>query len=298
MTSFQNTKESPSVSEKPTYNNSMPSSESAYVPPNINFPNINPPETNKTDSNKNKPETDETFVNVTPASVTIETRKNDSSFKIFVIVGILIILIIYGAVAYIYYKNKNAKLPTMEVRTTEISNSPKAIFEPQNILIGSGSIVYKNSAGEVKTLVDKNSYPSTGITGFARVVVSPDNMKMCFESIPPSTKPALFVSDVEGIETKQISAGKSSCIWNSNSNVIYYVGKENGIPNANLYVYDLEKSIETNLTSKIMSDTKPDFTLVGLSSDETKLICTFTNPNSEESVSCQIDLATQSFSTL
>lgn len=297
MTSFQDTKEPPSVSEKSSNDNSMPSSESAYVPQDINFPKAFTPDTTKMDSNKNKPETD-TYVNVTPASVTIETRKNGSSFKTFVIVGILIILIIYSAVAYIYYKSKNAKSPTEAIDTSEITNPPKAIFEPQNMLIDSGSIVYKNSAGEIKILVDKNSYPSTGITGFARVVVSPDNMKMCFESIPPSTKPALFVSDIEGIETKQISAGKSSCIWNSNSNIIYYVGKENGISNTNLYVYDLEKSIETNLTSKIMSETKPDFALVGLSSDETKLICTYTNSNSGEPISCQIDLTTQSFSTL
>jgi hypothetical protein len=276
-------------------NNDMPSSESPYIPYIANSSDL-PITTNQNTSNILKPEEPE--IDMTPASVTIESKQGKSGFKTFVVIGIIIIIAVYGVVGFIYYQNKNIKgglSGSIKHNTTIITPTP--LFNPQNVSIDNGSVIYKDPVTNKKILIDKNSFPTTGITGFARVVVSPDNSSLCFESIAPSIKPALFLSDINGSNPRQVSLNKSKCLWSSNSKMIYYVGKEPGVSNVNIYSYNIENTEEENLTAG-SSGLKSDFNLVGLSSDETKLICSFFDPKTENSTQCEIDLKTKNFTSL
>jgi hypothetical protein len=127
--------------------------------------------------------------------VTIESKSGKSGFRTFVIIGIVIILLIYGFVTYEYIQNKNLKnTASSNIITNSDENIPTPSFDSKNIAIENGSIVYKT--GDLSKISCRQEFVSYNRNNrFSRVVVSPDNQKLCFESVPPSTKPALFVSD-------------------------------------------------------------------------------------------------------
>jgi hypothetical protein len=91
---------------------------------------------------------------------------------------------------------------------------------------------------------------------------------------------------------------KNNCLWKSDGSSIYYIGKEPGLPNLNIYTYDLLRSVEDNLTKSAPTNQTPDYAIVGLSTDETKLICSYIDPATDEVQRCEIDLSTSSFATL
>lgn len=232
---------------------------------------------------------------ITTASVTIESKPAGSGFKNFVIFGILLIIVIYGIVAYLYYKNTNLKEVVTGIKEIQISTpTPTPTFNPENVVIENGSVVYKHSDNKKHILVDKNSFPTTGITGFARVLVSPNEKLICFESIPPATKPSLIVADITGSNSKVIGANKSNCLWTKPSNQIIYSGKETGLGNVNIYIYDLNSSTEQNLTTNAILP-PVDFSIVGLSSDESLIICNYTNTSTDETHQCQINIESGKF---
>lgn len=273
-------------------NYAMPSSDSPYIPPPVNGAKAETPI--QTPDKNDFTQT----IDVTPVSVTIESKKGKPAFKIFVFIGVLIIVAVYSIVAYLYFQNKNIKgILSSKISLLKVSPTPTPAFDPKNVVIENGSIVYKEGSGNKKILIDKNAFPTTGITGFAHVLVSPDQKSLCFDSIPPSTKPALFLSSIDGVNAKQVGLNRSKCLWKSDSKTIFYQGKDYGAGNINLYSYSLSNQQETNLTKSAPDSSNTDFEIVGLSSDESKLICSFKNSSDEEK-QCSIDLTTLEFSVL
>jgi len=282
-------------SQPPFNTNAMPDSEYAYVPTQFSTQDLKHENTNTpTQPSQNL----DPVVNVTPASVTIESKKGKSSFKTFVVIGIIITAIIYGAVGFIYFQNQDLKRVIQNLNyKPEVTQSPQKEFNSSLVNIENGSVVYSDS-GSKNVLVDKKAFPETGITGFTKVVVSPDKKWLCFESVPPATRPALYLSDTQGNNVKLISSNKTNCLWRTDSNYIFYQGKDTAKGNLNIYRYDLTTATEENLTKEVLSGISTNFSMVGLSSDESKLICSFKDPENDESFQCEIDLTSLVFSTL
>ena len=101
------------------------------------------------------------------------------------------------ASAKVFSDTQNQKIKKGETSENINSNltptsTPTPSFSPDQVKIKNGSVVREIPGGETTILVDKENYDSTGITGFAKVVVSPDETKICFESWPPAPEHALY----------------------------------------------------------------------------------------------------------
>lgn len=233
-------------------------------------------------------------------------------FKVFVIISILAIIVIYSIVGYLYFKNRQlTSTANVEIITNQVSKSsekeanketqttPTPAFSPSQIKIVNGSVVREIPQGETKVLVRKEDFPSTGIIGFARVVVSPDNQKMCLESLPPATKPALYIANIDGTSTQEISKGKQNCLWANDSQKIFYTDTLIANSSVDIYLYELSLNKEENLTATSSAGIKRAFKIVGLSADETKLICQYQDyGESQKSGNCEVNLETKEITLL
>ncbi|MBN1969283.1 MAG: hypothetical protein JW870_07940 [Candidatus Delongbacteria bacterium] len=227
-------------------------------------------------------------------------------FKIFVIIGIVIILAIWGGVVYLYLQNKSAKESTSQQPQEQeevVKATPTPEFTPDQIKIQNGSVVRKKTDGEVSMLIDKKDYPSTGITGFLKVNVSPNNSKLCFESWSPAPEPALYLSDVDGQNVTEVSPNRQNCLWSNDSQEIYYINTSSKTTPVNIFSYDLQTELETDLTSSsVPSGVVRRFEIVGLSADGTKIICKYENLGgaaaAEEMSECEVDLETGSVNSI
>jgi len=234
---------------------------------------------------------------------TLQPRKSNG-FRTFIFLSIVIIVIIYSVVAYLYFQNQKLKVAkTSTPEATEVSVTPTPAFSPDQVTILNGSVVLEVPGNEVKVLVDKETYESTGITGFARVLVSPNNEKICIESWPPAPEPALYIANVDGSGIIEVSPNRLSCLWSQDSMKIFYVNSSSSTSPANIYLYDIASTTEINLTKDyIPAGSVRRFAIVGLSADASKLMCTYEDVtaavNEETSNQCEIDLQTNQVTIL
>ena len=237
------------------------------------------------------------------AQFTGVSKKSGSGFKFFVIFSIIVIVVIYAGVAYLYSQNqklKNGSENTDAQLTPTLTPTPA--FSPDQIKVKNGSVVREIPQGEVIVLIDKEKYESTGITGFAKVAVSPDETKICFESWPPAPEPALYVATITGFDIEEVSPNRQNCVWTQDSNRIIYVNSSSKTTPANIFLYSLEDNVETNLTK----DSVPEgsvrrYEIVGFSADGGKIICTYEDVGgTEEGLGgeCEIDLTSLTVSFL
>lgn len=243
--------------------------------------------------------------------VTQSPSGRSSKFSIFIGVLIVITVAIYGFVGYLYLqnsqmkkdiadKNAPAEAPVSEVTSTP---SPAPQVTAVQLEIENGSIVQVLADGSKKVLIDKKDYPSTGITGFANVVASPDYTKMCFESWPPAPEPSLYISGINGAGITEVSPNRRGCVWSADSKSIAYVNDQLEGEEVDIYIYSLQTAKEQNVTKDTVSaGTTRVYAIGALSSDGSKLSCSFTQtvvetgatPAEEtpSSGNCEIDLAT------
>lgn len=231
-----------------------------------------------------------------PTAQVTPPPKSANGFRIFVIIAVIIILIIYAVVGYLYIKNRNlaSSQETDVVETAQLTPTPE--FTPDQIQLVNGNIVRVRPSGEETVLIDKNDYTATGITGFARVVVSPDNTKICFESWPPAPEPALYYAEIDGTGINEVSPNRQNCMWASDSQSLFYVNRTIGEQSINIYSFNLGTSVEENLTlASIPEGELRSYEIVGLSADSSKLICRYEPVGADEfaePVECEITLAT------
>jgi hypothetical protein len=222
-------------------------------------------------------------------------KKKMSGFSLFVILSIILLLGVWGVVGYLYYQNQ--KLPA-EKEATPIAQvqtpSPTPELDPSQIQISNGSIVRVLSSGESKTLVGKESYPTTGITGFAKVVVSPDKTRLCFEALPPATEPALYLSNVDGSDTALVEKNRNTCTWLSDSTHILYLNAPIGTKAVDVYTYDINTKTEVNQTKEMQTATR--FRQYAVSQTDTIIECQYSIVNASgnklSTGTCQIDSQT------
>ena len=229
-------------------------------------------------------------------------------FRTFVIFALVIIVIIYGVVAYLYFQNRNIeKDEEGDNQTPQDQISPTPEFSADQVKIQDGSVVSDKPGTELQILINKDDYESTGITGFAKVTVSPDNTNLCFESWPPAPEPALYLSRVDGSEVTEVSPNRQGCIWASNGSKIYYINTAASSSPVNIYSFVLSSKSEENLTiGTIPEGVIRRFGIVGLSADSSKLICKYEDIDStpkptsevESGNQCEIDLQTNEVTLL
>ncbi len=262
-------------------------------------------------SNINQPITDNLNIspnNNVPSDPIVGPHSSSGSgkgFKIFLGIGILIALAVWAGVVYLFLQNKNLKNGTGETETTDKSAlvTPTPEFNPNSVKIKQGNVVYEQKTDEDLILVGKDDYPSTGITGFLKVAVSPDNKKMCFESWSPAPEPALYLSGTDGKDVKEVSPNRQSCLWSKDSNSIYYTNISSKTAPVNIFKYDLLQGSETDLTGdSVPAGVVRRFEIVGLSADGSKLICKYENiggaASTETMSECEIDLENNQVSSL
>ncbi len=231
---------------------------------------------------------------ITPASVTTGSSKK-SRFGLFVAIGIIIIVIIYGTVAYLYFQNKkktgSTVTETNTAGTTQITKAPE--FNSEYVKIIDGSVAYKPGSGEQQVLVNKTDYPGSGITGFLKLALSPDKTKICFESWSPAPKPSLYISEANGTNVKEVSPNRKNCTWAPDSKKILYTNYATGSAGSDIFAYGIDNSEEKNVSYDPNSNDQRNFEIVGLSADGGSLICSFSYINKEkEGGQCQINLST------
>ena len=189
-------------------------------------------------------------------------------------------LAVWSGVAYLFFQNKNIKDDNQgEVQEENLPQpTPTPEFTPDQIKIKSGNIVREKPDGETTVLVDKGNYKTTGITGFLKIVVSPDNEKICFESWSPAPQPALYVADVDGQNVVEVSPNRQNCLWSKDSQSVYYVNISSNSSPTNIFSYNLSENAEKDLTGDaVPAGMVRRYEIVGLSADGSKLICKFEN---------------------
>ncbi len=239
---------------------------------------------------------------ITPASVTINPNKK-SKFGLFVTIGIVLITLIYGVVFYIYIQNKKIKTGNSALNNSLKNNAtitPSPTFIVENVKVIDGNISYQEGNSGTKVLVNKNDYPGSGITGFLKLSISPDKANICFESWSPAPKPALYLSKIDGSNVVEVSSNRKNCIWSPDSKNILYINTISGNSASDIYIYNLEKKEEKNLTfTSSDSNGKKRFDIVGLSADGNRLICTFEYLDvKKDGGQCEINLSSLEMSYL
>lgn len=181
-------------------------------------------------------------------------NKKPKGFIIFVTVGILLLIGIWGYVGYLYFQNSSTP-SRANVPTVTQAPSPTPELDPSEIQIVNGDVVRVTSFGETQTLVKKDQYQGTGITGFARVNVSPDKTKMCFESIPPAIDPALYIAKIDGSSVEEVAKNHTNCTW-VDKNYIVSLNAPVGTQKKDLYSYSVTDKKLVNLTETLHTNTQ------------------------------------------
>ena len=228
-----------------------------------------------------------------PQTVTI-LPKRPSKFFTIIVLGIILALIVWGVVIFLLLTGKkssdqNSLLSFGQKGSSKLSPTP--IFSPDQIKIQNGSVIRQMPNGEVKILVNKKEHPGSGIIGFAKVSVSPDNKKFCFESLPPAPEPALFYSEIDGASVVKVGNDYKNCIWLANEKFAYINNSPDTNP-SDIYFYDTKLKLEKNITNPAATDSTLHYEIVGLSADSSKLICKSLNITEENAtpVNCEVDI--------
>jgi hypothetical protein len=235
-----------------------------------------------------------------------------SKFKFYVIIAVVIILAIWGYVAYLYFGNQNislkiptdainnivnnSKQPDTPVESPTPTAEPTLSYMTENTTIENGSVVTTDDSGKSTILVDKKSYPGTGITGFARVVSSPAGNKICFESLPPAPEPALYYANADGSDVTEVNPNRKNCNWVSENELVYVNIANEGTP-TDIYTYNIQSGLEENLTAEYSTETNVrTYKIVSVSSDGKTLSCDYSETETETGGTsvgkCEIDLTT------
>jgi len=123
-------------------------------------------------------------------------------FRTFVILGSFVILGIWAGAGYLYMQNQNLKGQSQETANAQVSPalSPTPVFSPEQVKIKSGSVVLEKPDGTTQTLMDKESYESTGITGFLKVTVSLNSAGTLTVKVYFSKTPSVIAVSAERTE--------------------------------------------------------------------------------------------------
>jgi len=233
--------------------------------------------------------------NIGSESITTKSRPKLGGFKLFMVAAVFLIIAIWGVVFYMYYKNNksdSAQGTNTVPENVTVEPTANEVEKPtaDQIKILNGSVVWSGKNGDV-IIVSKNDYPQTGITGFYKAVLSPDQDKICFESWPPSPEPAVYLYDLKTFDVKEINPNRKNCLWKTDSKAVIYLNSTAETQSADIFSYDIASSSETNLTNAQNLDTVRRYEIVGLSSDGSRVVCKFEDVGTDQGKQdCEINL--------
>ncbi len=232
---------------------------------------------------------------VPPSDVpTVSEKPKKPIFKIVIITLVIITLIIWGFVAYSYFRNKSLE-KDLEKGETALVQTPTPTEAPPQFSIENGNIIKIDSQGESSLIVSKENYEDTGIIGFTNVLLSPNYQKLCFWSLPPALKPALYYSNADGGSVSKVRERAKNCLWSTDNNMIAYIDDTAQDSPANIYIYNLGTGEETNLTEvSTPSAIYRRYSAESWLDDEKSISCSYDEINtaSPEAItkgSCKID---------
>ena len=231
----------------------------------------------------------------------VVTEKEKSS-KFPLLIGFLIVLAIavYGFVAYLYFGNQKLRQDSQKAsdKSAITQPTPIAMAETFQYLIENGNIKKVSSKGSEQIIVNKAGYPETGLIGFTNVIVSDSGDFICFWSLPPATKPALYYSDSGGETVKQVNEKVKNCAWSNKEDKLAYINDAaEGLP-VDIFLYDFENELEKNLTNQATaSGVFRRYEATSFFSDDTKVLCSFEEINKAQPAletlgNCEIDVTT------
>lgn len=232
----------------------------------------------------------------------VTDRKEKGKLPVFIIILIVIAVLVYGAVAYLYFSNKKLK---QDLSTPTVSNQvqvmpePTAMVETFQYLIDNGSIKKVSSSGTEEIIIQKTDYKDTGITGFINVISSSNGNYICFWSLPPALGPALYYSDANGAGVTLIAEKGKSCVWSNDEGMIAYINDATEDQPVDVYLFNTVTTDIKNLTlqnsgsSAVFRRYEP----TAFSTDDSKILCTYEeidtdDPSLENLGTCEIDIAT------
>lgn len=232
-----------------------------------------------------------------PDTVISYTKKR-SIIDYFIVIVSVVAFLIWIAVGALYLRNRQEKTP-VKPETSQENLSPTSSPIPEKkykISTSNGNVININEEGKEEILVNKEDHKMTGISGFIKVSVSPDQKRLCMESWPPSPEPSLFISDIDGQNVLKVNPNRKSCIWSRDSRLIAYNDLKAQNLGTDLYIFDPETSAETLLTVHTATESTnlKLHTATGWSPDNKKLLCEYSLVKSPKVISeCEVDLDTK-----
>lgn len=182
-----------------------------------------------------------------PATQTTEAPKQ----KPWLIIGITaLVLLLLGATGFFVYQNYRVKKQTSKAQPTPAKFPSPAPKKPsEEIKIIDGNICQVTAPNEIKILVDKNDYQSESISGFDKVIISPDGTKMCFLGYSP-VPVWLYYSNIDGSNVFKAGIGEN-CVWSPDSQKIAFNNHVTDISPIDVLVVDTDSDKVENLTKEV-----------------------------------------------
>lgn len=239
-------------------------------------------------------------------SQVLPQEEKSSKFPILMVFLVFLAIAVYGFVAYLYFSNQKLKEGSQKTsdKSTLTQPIPTQTVETFQYLIENGNIKKISSAGKEKIIISKDDYSSTGLIGFTNVIPSDKGDYICFWSLPPALKPALYYSDNEGSAVKLIKEKVKNCVWGSKEDKLAYINDVGeGLP-VDIFLYDLENELEKNLTNQATaSGVFRRYEATSFSSDDAKVLCSYeeinkSQPSLETLGNCEIDTTTSKVTDL
>jgi hypothetical protein len=179
-------------------------------------------------------------------------------WKIPIIIAVvLFVLSITGFFVYQNYQlKKNQKVNQPKPQVIETKPSPAQAESANEIKIIDGNVCLVTTSNEVKVLVNKNDYQSESISGFDKVITSPDGTKMCFLGYSP-VPIWLYSANIDGSGVVKVGLGKN-CVWSHNSQKIAFNNYTTDVSPVNILVYDTLLGKTDNITESLQAQNKAD----------------------------------------
>ena len=179
----------------------------------------------------------------------------------FILLLIFMTLFFFGTTIFLSYQNiqlnKSLQVNQKNVTPLESAPTPTSDVSAGEIKAIDGNISQLITANEAKILVDKNNYQSEGISGFDKVIISPDGTKMCFLGYVLAPPVWLYVANVDGSGVVKVGLAKN-CVWSHDSRKIAFNNHTTDVSPIDIYVYDVLLGRTHNLTESLQSQNKAD----------------------------------------
>ena len=176
-----------------------------------------------------------------------------SKKKYWLVIGLTaLVLLLLGTTGFFIYQKyqlkKNQKVTQSKPYPVVTKSSPTPEKSLKEIKIIDGNVCQVTISNEIKILVNKNDYQSESISGFDKVIVSPDETKMCFLGYSP-VPIWLYSANVDGGNVTKVGLGEN-CVWSPDSKKIAFNNHVTDVSPIDILIFDIDSTKVENLTKE------------------------------------------------